>query len=144
MGEFYEAAQETGVVIMVHTGTSVFPGARTRFGNPLDCDEVAIDFPDLKLILAHAGRPFWCEEATFLARRHKNLSLDLSGIPPKRLLHYLPDLERIHKKCLWGTDWPAMGVKGMGANRNQFLELALSDNAKEAILKGNASMLLDA
>ena len=81
----YARCAERGLPVMIHTGTSIFPGARSRFGNPLECDDVAIDFPDLIQILVHAGRPFWCEQAMFVARRHSNLYLDLSGIPPKRL-----------------------------------------------------------
>lgn len=138
----YEAAQEVGLPVMVHTGTSVFPGARNRFADPLDCDEVAVDFPDLRLVLAHAGRPFWCERAVFLARRHPNLHLDLSGIPPHRLPHYLPDLERIAAKCLWGTDWPAMGVPGMRANLDALTDLGYPRATLEALTRTNPAALL--
>jgi predicted TIM-barrel fold metal-dependent hydrolase len=130
----YQRAAEVGLPIMIHTGTSIFPGARSRFGDPLECDDVAIDFPDLVLVLAHAGRPFWCEQAIFAARRHPNLHLDLSGIPPKRLLHYLPDLPRLAKKCLWGTDWPGPGVPSLADNLRDFLELGLDDNVYQQVL----------
>ncbi len=130
----YARCAERGLPVMIHTGTSIFPGARSRFGNPLECDDVAIDFPDLIQILAHAGRPFWCEQAMFVARRHSNLYLDLSGIPPKRLLHYLPELPRLAHKCLWGTDWPGPGVPGLRSNLEQFLALDLADETRKLVL----------
>jgi len=43
---------------MVHTRTSIFPSARNKFGNPIDIDDVIIDFPDLKAIIAHGGAHF--------------------------------------------------------------------------------------
>ena len=130
----YERSAERGLPVMVHTGTSIFPGARSRFGDPLECDDLAIDFPDLVIVLAHAGRPFWCPQATFVARRHPNLYLDLSGIPPTRLLHYLPNLSRIADKCLWGTDWPGPGVPSLAGNLQDFLALDLPAELYRSVL----------
>ncbi len=118
-----------------------FPGARSRYGDPMDCDDVAVDFPELRLILAHAGRPLWCPGAVFLARRHPNVYLDLSSIPPRRLLHYLPTLPRLASSCLWGTDWPGPGAPGMGENLRAFLELDLTPDVQKAILQENAERL---
>ena len=142
LAAIYGAAEARGVPIMIHTGTSIFPGARNKYGHPLEVDDVAVDFPRLPLVLAHAGRPLWMEEAFFLARRHANVHLDLSGIPPVRLLEYLPRLESIASKALWGTDWPAPGVPGMAANVAAFRGLPLSPAVQEAILWGNAERLL--
>jgi predicted TIM-barrel fold metal-dependent hydrolase len=142
LAEIYGAAQEAGVPVMIHTGTSIFPGARNKYGNPMEVDDVAIDFPDLDIILAHGGRPLWMDEAFFVLRRHPRVWLDISGIPPKNLLHYFPRLESIAHKVLWGTDWPAPGVPGLGANVEAFRKLALSGEAQDAILCGNAARLL--
>ena len=141
LAAIYAAAEEAEVPVMIHTGTSIFPGARNRFADPLAADDVAIDFPRLALVLAHAGRPLFTETAVFLARRHPNVRLDLSGIPPRRLLTYLPRLEDIADKCLWGTDWPSPGVASMRRNVEDFLALPLSPEAKERILWGNAQAL---
>ena len=75
---------------MFHTGTSIFPGARNKYGDPIYIDDVAVDFPKLKILLAHGGRPLWMDTAFFLMRRHPNVYLDISGIPPKTLLKYFP------------------------------------------------------
>ena len=100
--------------VTIHTGTSVFPGARSRFGDPMDVDDVAIDFPQLKILLAHGGRPLWMEAAFFLVRRHPNVHLEVSGIPPAKLLEYFPRLEEIADKTIWGTDWPSPGSSRCG------------------------------
>lgn len=141
LAEIYRAAEERGRPVMIHTGTSIFPGARNRFADPMAADDVALDFPRLPLILAHAGRPLYMETATFLARRHANVHLDLSGIPPAKLLEYLPRLEELSGRCLWGTDYPSPGVASMGGNVRAFLALGLSDDAKRRILYDNAAAL---
>lgn len=138
LATIYEKAQEAGVPVMIHTGTSVFPGARSRLGDPLPADDVAVDFPDLKIILAHGGRPIWMPTAFFLARRHRNLYLDCSSIPPKRLLDYFPRLEEIASKVLFGSDWPGPGVRGIRHNLEAVADLSLSEAALTAILSGTA------
>lgn len=137
----YQRAQEVGMPLMVHTGTSVFPGARSRYGDPMDCDDLGVDFPDLIMVLAHCGRPMWTASGIFVIRRFPNAYIDLSSIPPKRLLHYIPMLDKLGTKCLWGTDWPGPGAPTMDHNLQQFLELDLSERTRKAILHDNAAKL---
>ena len=134
----YRAAEANGIPVMVHTGTSIFPGARNKFGDPIYVDDVAVDFPKLKILLAHGGRPLWMHTAFFLVRRHPNVYLDISGIPPKALLKYFPRLEEIADKTLFGTDWPGPGVPDMKKNLEDFRALALSAAAREQILSKTA------
>ena len=134
----YRVAEASGIPVMVHTGTSIFPGARNKYGNPIYVDDVAVDFPKLKILLAHGGRPLWMETAFFLVRRHANVYLDISGIPPKTLLKYFPRLEEIADKTLFGTDWPGPGVPEIQQNLEDFRGLPLSDAAKSRILSGTA------
>ena len=116
----YRAAEANGVPVMFHTGTSVFPDARNKYGDPMYVDDVAVDFPKLKILLAHGGRPLWMDTAFFLIRRHPNVYLDISGIPPKLLLKYFPRLEEIQHKTLFGSDWPGPGVPDIKQNIDQF------------------------
>lgn len=139
----YERAQRHGCLIMFHTGTSIFPGARNIYADPIYCDDVAVDFPDLKIILAHGGRPLWMDTAFFLVRRHANVYMDISSIPPQRLLEYFPRLEAIADKVLWGTDWPGPGVRDMAGNLEKFRQLPLPEETKQKILYDNASQLLE-
>jgi len=141
LADLYSVAQDAGVPVTIHTGTSVFPGARSRLGDPMDVDDVAVDFPRLTILLAHGGRPLWMEAAFFLVRRHPNVHLEISGIPPSKLLEYFPRLEEIAAKTVWGTDWPSPGIKSMRANVEAFLSLPLADEAKRKILHENAERI---
>jgi predicted TIM-barrel fold metal-dependent hydrolase len=142
IGAVYGVAEEAGVPVMIHTGTSIFPGARNVFSDPMPVDDIAVDFPGLRLVLAHAGRPLHAETAFFLARRHERVVLDLSGIPPRSLLDYLPRLPELATKALWGTDWPGPGVPGLRGNVEEFLQLGLAPEASRAILHDNATAIL--
>ena len=123
--------------MIFHTGTSIFPRARSRFGDPLLLEDVALDYPELTIVLAHGGRPFWTEEAVYLARRFPHVWLEISGVPPTRLLEYFPILPRISDKVLFGSDWPGPGVKGIGENLEQFRALGLTEDAQRRILEDN-------
>jgi predicted TIM-barrel fold metal-dependent hydrolase len=126
---------------MFHTGTSVFPGARSRLGGALVLDDVAVDFPELTLILAHGGRPLWMDEAFFMLRRHPNVYMDISGIPPRSLLEYFPRLEEVAAKALYGTDWPSPGVRTLDGNLQHLKALPLEPSKLDLILRGNALKL---
>ncbi len=141
LAEMYRECEERGVPVMFHTGTSVFPKARNVFADPMPVDDVAIDFPRLKIILAHAGRPLYGETAFFLARRHRNVKLDISGIPPKGLPRYFPRLADVAEKVLWGTDWPSPGVTSPKKNVEEFLSLGFGEAIERKVLYDNAARL---
>ena len=134
LAALYERAQRLRLPVIVHTGTSIFRGARNKYGDPMDLDDVAVDFPDLTLILAHGGRPLWMEACFFLVRRHPNVFLEVSGIPPQALLRYFPRLAEVAGKTLFGTDWPGPGVPGVRGNVEAFRALPLPAEAQRAIL----------
>ena len=141
LAEIYRECEERGVPVMFHTGTSIFPRARNVFADPMPIDDVAIDFPRLPIILAHAGRPLHGETALFLARRHKNVHLEISGIPPKTLPRHVPRLASMADKVLWGTDWPSPGVVSMRRNVEDFRALGLGAEVEEKVLWANASRM---
>jgi predicted TIM-barrel fold metal-dependent hydrolase len=92
--------------------------------------------------MAHGGRPLYMNEAFFILRRHRNVWLDLSGIPPLRLLEYFPRIQELSDRVLWGTDWPSPGVDSMRQNVEQFLSLELPAGFKRAALQDNPERLL--
>lgn len=141
LAAIYERAQANGLPLMIHTGTSIFPGARNVHARPMLCDDISVDYPDLVVILAHGGRPLWMDEAFFLVGRHKNMYMDISGIPPQKLMEYFPRLEEIAGKVLWGTDWPGPGVPVIKDNIEKFHGLPIGDEAKRKILYDNAARL---
>ena len=140
----YERAQAVGLPVMIHTGTSIFPGARNLYAQPMLADDLGVDFPELIVILAHGGRPLWMEEAFFLVRRHRNMYIDVSGIPPQKLMEYFPRIEEIADKVLFGTDWPGPGVPGVRGNIERFRALPISAKAQQKILYDNANRLFPA
>jgi uncharacterized protein len=133
----YEACERLTIPVIFHTGTSIFPRARNRFGQPMLIEDVAIDFPALTIVLAHGGRPLWMDEAVFLARRFPNVYLETSSIPPSKLLEYFPKLEALAPKVLFGSDWPGPGVADIGDNLRGFQALPISRSAQETILTTN-------
>lgn len=136
----YESAQELDIPIMVHTGSSVFKGARIKYGDPIYLDDIAVDFSDLKILLVHGGRGFFYDRAFFLAKLHKNVYLEISGLPPENLSKYFPDLEKISDKVIFGSDFPSTGnVKN---NIDKIKNLPLSADSKKKILGENAKKIL--
>lgn len=138
----YEIAEDAGIPVMFHTGTSIFPGARNRFGQPLLLDDVGVDFPRLKVIMAHGGRPLWMDEAFFLMRRFPTFFLDISGIPPRRLLDYFPRISEIADRVIFGSDWPSPGVPGMAENARALQSLPLDRETVRQILQENYKKVL--
>ncbi len=136
----YAKAQELDIPVVFHTGSSVFKNAKLKFGNPLYLDDVAVDFPDLAIVQAHGGRPFWYSIAFFLAKRHRNVYIDISGLPPENLLKYFPGLEKIAHKVIFGSDWP--GVPSVKANIEAIQKLPLKTDTKRKILEENAFQLM--
>jgi predicted TIM-barrel fold metal-dependent hydrolase len=141
LASIYERAQALGLPVMIHTGTSIFPGARNKHAQPILADDIGVDYPNLVVILAHGGRPLWMDEAFFLVRRHKNMHMDISGIPPQKLLEYFPRIEEIADKVLWGTDWPGPGVPEIRGNIDKFMALPISEAARRKILYDNAARM---
>ncbi len=136
----YAFCEENKIPVMMHAGTSIFPGTKLKHADPYTFDEIAADFPDLTLILCHAGRGFWYHIAEFLIRRHKNVYIDVSGLPPKNLLKYYPNLEKLSNKFLFGTDFP--GVPGVKKNIEAIKFLNISEDAEKNIFYKNAKKIL--
>jgi predicted TIM-barrel fold metal-dependent hydrolase len=139
MYPLYAAAQDLGMPVLVHTGTSVFKNTRLKYANPVDVDDVAVDFPDMTILMAHGGRMAWYDEAMTMARLHRNVYIELSGLAVKKLLRIFPDMERFSHKFVFGTDWPQVNP---ARNIAVLRELGLSREAQDRILGGNAARIL--
>lgn len=140
MYRLYEAAQALKIPLLFHTGSSVFPGTRLRYADPLWLDDIAVDFPKLVLIQAHSGRGFWYDRAFFLARLHENVYMEISGLPPQNLFKYFPEFERNADKIIFGSDWPSTGP--ISRNIQGILALPISERSKEKILWENGAKIL--
>lgn len=120
----YSWAEERGLPVIVHCGTSTFAGSVNAYGDPTLLDPVFRDFPDLVVVLAHGGRGWWYDQASFLALMRPNVWLEVSGLPPQRLPDYYGTaLPRLAAKMIFGTDWP--GVPGVQRNAAALHKLLL-------------------
>jgi hypothetical protein len=142
LGLVYQFAEDHGLPVYIHTGTSAFSKARNKYGDPIFVDDVAVDFPRLTILMSHVGRPNWVPTAFQLIRIRRNIYADLSSIPPKRLLEYIPRLTEISEKSVYGSDYPGPGVYDIKANLKEFLNIQIpredlikiaSDNPKKIL-----------
>jgi hypothetical protein len=143
----YEAIAEEGAITLFHTGqTGVGSGMRggmgmrLKYSNPMYLDDVAVDFPDMPIILAHPSFP-WQEEALSVATHKPNVYIDLSGWSPK---YFPPILVRyvntiLKHKMLFGSDWPAITPDRW---LSDFETIGIKDEVKPLVLKQNAAKLL--
>jgi uncharacterized protein len=137
----YEICSGAGIPVLFHIGSSVIPGTRLRYCDPIHLDDVAVDFPELTVVIAHGGRGFWYAPCAFLAGHHANVHIDVTGLVPDRLLDHFPDLPRFAAKYIFGSDWPAM-PRSPGTNAAALARLGLGADELDGILFGNAARIL--
>src|SRR6202012_2760723 len=144
---FYEVLAEAKLPVIFHTGHSGIGtgmpgggGVRLKYGNPMDIDDVAVDFPDMKIILAHPSFP-WQDEAISVCLHKPQVYIDLSGWSPKYfspiLVQYANTL--LKNKMLFGTDFPVLTPERWMAALEQ---TGIRDEVKPGIFKDNAARLL--
>lgn len=134
----YQVLAERKVPLVVHCGTSSFPGSMNELADPQILLPVVRDFPTLDIVLAHGGRGWWYDAAAFMALSNETVWIELSGLPPKRLPEYYAryDLGRLAQRWIFGTDWP--GVPGTAQNARAVAGLGLADEVIGRVLGGNA------
>ena len=137
----YAYCEDENFPIVFHCGTSVFPGATNRYADPDLIEDVARDFPDLTLVLAHGGRGWWYDAAAFITLMRTNVYIEVSGLPPRKIPDYYKnfDLERLARKMIFGTDWP--GVPGPRANARAIADLGLTRETLARVFHENARQI---
>jgi predicted TIM-barrel fold metal-dependent hydrolase len=143
----YEVIAEAGLIALFHSGTTGIGagmpgggGVHLKYSNPMLVDDVAADFPELDIILAHPSFP-WQEEALAVAVHKPNVYIDLSGWSPKYfpaiLVQYINT--RLKDKMLFGSDFPLITPDRWLAD---FEKLPIKDEIRPLVLKDNAARLL--
>jgi len=143
----YEAIAEAKLPALFHTGqtgvgarTPGGGGIRIKYSNPLYLDDVAADFPDMPIVLAHPSFP-WQEEALSVATHKPQVYIDLSGWSPKYfppiLVQYANTL--LKDRILFGSDYPVMSPERWMAD---FEKINIKPEVRPLILKENAARLL--
>ena len=143
----YEAIEEAGLPALFHTGHSGIGtglpgggGIRLKYSNPMHVDDVAVDFPALKIVLAHPSFP-WQDEAISVALHKQQVYIDLSGWSPK---YFPPQLVRyantqLRDRVLFGSDFPLITPDRWLAD---FAQADFKDEVRPLVLKENAARLL--
>jgi uncharacterized protein len=141
----YARAEELGLIVALHTGINYSRMHPMRHEHPQMLDQVACDFPDLKLIASHAGWP-WSAEFAAVARRHPTVFMEFGGLAPKYVARsgsgwdpmftMMPNVLR--EQMLYGTDWPTMD---QGRALSEWRESGLNDEALQALFHDNAAKL---
>jgi uncharacterized protein len=143
---FYEVVNAAKLPVIFHTGHSGIGtgmpgggGIRLKYGNPMDIDDVAVDFPDMPIIMAHPSFP-WQDEAISICLHKPQVYIDLSGWSPKyfspTLVQYANTL--LKHKVLFGSDYPLIAPDRWMAD---FEKIAIKDEVRPLVLKENAMRL---
>ncbi len=139
----YSKAEELGIPILIHTGSVIIKGVRAKHVHPLMIDDVAFDFPDLKIICAHLGGWQYMDIINMLVH-HSNVFADISFWP---LNPFYVDIvpwsileKTVSDKILFGSDYPAGQTPKEAAEAVK--RLPVSQSFKEKILGKNASKIL--
>ena len=143
----YEVFAEARLPVIFHTGHSGIGtgmrgggGIRLKYGNPMPIDDVAVDFPDMPIIMAHPSFP-WQDEAISICLHKPQVYIDLSGWSPKyfspTLVQYANTL--LKHKVLFGSDYPLLTPDRW---LTDFEKIAIRDEVRPLILKENAVRLL--
>lgn len=143
----YEAISELGVPALFHSGQTGIGsgvrgggGIRLKYSNPMHLDDVAVDFPDLTIIIAHPSFP-WQDEALAVATHKPNVYIDLSGWSPRyfppQLIRYANSL--LKHKVLFGSDFPLISPDRW---LSEFAQLEIKDSVRPLILRENAIIAL--
>ena len=144
---YYELIAEAGLPAIFHSGHSGIGtgmpgggGMRLKYSNPIHLDDVAADFPEMTVIIAHPSFP-WQDEALSVCLHKPNVYIDLSGWSPKyfppQLVHYANTMLR--KKMLFGSDFPLIRPDRW---LRDFEEAGFRDEVRPLILKDNAVRML--
>jgi uncharacterized protein len=142
----YEVFAEAKLPVLFHTGHSGIGtgmpgggGIRLKYGDPMPIDDVAVDFPDMPIIMAHPSFP-WQDEAISICLHKRQVYIDLSGWSPKyfspTLVQYANTL--LKHKVLFGSDYPLITPDRWLAD---FEKAPFKDDVRPLILKDNAARL---
>lgn len=144
----YELAQEFGVPVMFHAGDTYARGAKVKYAHPIHLDDVAVDHPDMNMVVCHLGNP-WFRDTAEVVYKNENAYADISGLvleafeaPLERwvaeevreIITYSGDPDFL----LYGTDWP---IVRMGPYMQFVKSLGFEEKAMEKIMYRNAKRL---
>jgi predicted TIM-barrel fold metal-dependent hydrolase len=142
----YELAEEFSVPVMIHSGDTYSPSGKLKYSHPIHVDEVAVDHPDVKIVICHIGNP-WIRDCMEVVYKNKNVYTDISGLVlgdfTDRFESYMrKQLQEMllygvePEKVLFGTDWP---ISSMESYLEFMEDLPIPEKEKKKILYENAA-----
>ncbi len=144
----YDMAIAYDVPVMFHSGDTYAPTGKIKYSHPIHIDDLAVDYPELKIVICHVGNP-WIKDCMEVVYKNKNVYADISGLV---LGDFSDKFEKYMKKeieemityagdpnyLLYGTDWPISNMKSYLKFMDQ---LDLAEDKKELIYWKNAAEL---
>ncbi|MBL8866677.1 MAG: amidohydrolase family protein [Gemmataceae bacterium] len=151
---YYELAERFDLPVIFHTGDTFSPYAKLKYAHPLTVDEVAVDHPGVRFVMAHLGNP-WTLDAAEVIYKNVNVWADLSGIVigeeheligPAAHAELVDSIDRVQKairycgrpnRFLYGTDWPLVPM----AAYREFITDIIPSDMHELVFRENAERL---
>ena len=144
----YDLCVEYGVPVMIHTGDTFSSKGKLKYSHPLNIDEIAVDNPELKIIICHIGNP-WIQDCEEIIYKNKNAYADISGLVLGEFTHYFEDfmVDKVReflnyagepRYLLYGSDWP---LSSMDSYLNFAAKLELTQHSRELLMFRNARAL---
>lgn len=151
---YYELAQLYDIAFIFHTGDTYAKRAKVKYAHPLLIDEVAVDFPRVKFVLAHVGNP-WLVDAAEVIYKNENVWADLSGLlvgddayfyqllmqgnmeTVADRIKFVLDYTEKPDRFLYGSDWPLAPMKAY----REFILRTVPADWQQAVFETNAKLL---
>jgi len=144
----YDLCIEHDVPVMIHTGDTFSSKGKLKYSHPLNIDEIAVDNPELKIIICHIGNP-WIQDCEEIIYKNKNAYADISGLVLGEFSHYFEDymVDKVReflnyagepRYLLYGSDWP---LSSMDSYLNFAAKLELTQHSRELLMFRNAKSL---
>lgn len=144
---FYKECEKQKKILIFHTGTTDFSFAKLKYSNPIGIDTIAVDFPKLKILMAHSGDP-WFKETADILIKNSNVYADISGIilgtdptrGKKTLINFFNNYLELfpEDKLMYGSDWPYTRledytevIKNYSFKSNEFMKKLCYKNAEK-------------
>lgn len=146
---FYTLAEQYDIPVVIHTGDTANAAGLLKYSHPLTVDEVAVNFPRVRFVMAHYGNP-WIVDATEVAKKNPNVYIDLSGLAEGKFSvdwfyeNYHGYLEQIktwltylsrYDKIMYGSDWPLVNMQ----NYVELIKRLIPEKHQQAVFYDNAT-----
>jgi predicted TIM-barrel fold metal-dependent hydrolase len=144
----YDICVEYGMPLMVHTGDTLSRTAKIKYSHPLNIDDIAVDNPELNIIMCHLGNP-WIIDCQEILYKNRNVYADISGLFVGEFTstdetHYIRKIKELlnyvgaRHHLLYGSDWP---ISTMTSYLSFVQKLKLNRESSDLLMFKNAESI---